>query len=233
MAGMPSAFGGKRCIEGIDVSFANGEVNWARVASAGIEFAILKASEGVNYVDTMFKHHVPHVREVLPDFTAYHYLRVRRGVGQDAAEQAKEFCDLFEEAGCTLYPMLDCEPQSNVGATDKEWRTAIDAFLDVSEARLKCPTIIYTFPAFWDGKPALTAAVDLAKRPLGVAHYTTAAKPWIPKPWEDYLLWQYAAGAGNIGHVPGVSTVVDRNRLAPGKTLDDLRRVKRCADAGS
>jgi lysozyme len=222
-------------VEGIDVSAANGEVNWARVAGAGIEFAILKASEGVKYEDPRFKWNASHVREVIPDFTAYHYLRVRRGL-QDADEQAREFCDLYEEAGCTLFPILDCELSENAGATGTEWRVAMEKFLDVSDARLKCPTVIYTFPAFWVGKPELVAWKELAARPLHIAHYTAAARPWVPGPWEYYLLWQYAAGAGVIGHVAGVNTVVDRNRLAPGLTLDALRRVKQAscpASAGS
>jgi len=41
-------------VAGIDVSNHNGVIDFQRVAAAGIEFAIVKASEGTSYVDPRF-----------------------------------------------------------------------------------------------------------------------------------------------------------------------------------
>jgi hypothetical protein len=38
-------------LEGVDVSHANGEIDWRRVKEAGIAFAMIKATEGSSFVD--------------------------------------------------------------------------------------------------------------------------------------------------------------------------------------
>src|SRR5438105_7783752 len=43
-------------LEGIDISKWQGSIDWSQVASSGERFAIMKATEGVTYVDPTYAH---------------------------------------------------------------------------------------------------------------------------------------------------------------------------------
>lgn len=54
--------------------------------------------------------------------------------------------------------------------------------------------MIYTSPGFWGslwGKATKTHADFFIHCPLWIAHYTSAARPTIPKPWTEWAIWQY------------------------------------------
>jgi len=204
-------------LEGIDVSrYQNpNSIDW-QLAAKTIQFVYAKASEGGSstpIADPRFSQHIAKAKEAGLLTGGYHYLRVRHGQPQDARQQADVFCDIIEKQGCELLPMLDCETDNNKAATDDEWLDAIRTFMARCRERLNVVPFLYTYPGFWASRRKLTEATDLAVYPLWIAHYTTALKPIVPRPWVMWIMWQYAAGAGNIGRVPGVPTVVDRNRL--------------------
>ena len=200
-------------IEGIDVSRYNGisTIDWPVVARH-VQFVYVKASDGVGDEDPSFSKHVKGARAVGLVTGAYHYLRVRHGLPEDAVKQANELCDLHLREGCELVPMLDCEEQGNTTVTGEEWLVAIRTFLSVIRTRLGVDAFVYTYPGFWSAHRELREATDLASHPLWIAHYTPKPEPIIPAPWSSWSVWQYAAGAGVIGRLEGVKTVVDRNR---------------------
>jgi lysozyme len=209
-------------IEGIDVSAMQGLVDWNKVKAAGVSFAILKATEGVDFVDKMFAQHVAGARAAGMPFGAYHYLHVRKGRPQDADKQAEQFCDIYLKSGCTLLPALDCEETGNKGCTFDEWLIAIRMWVAHVEKRLGIKPVIYTYPGFWSGLgPAAWKADDLAECKLWIAHYTPAPHPSVPKPWTGWFMWQYAADAGVIGRVDGVVGNVDRSKCLG--SLEDLK----------
>lgn len=208
-------------LEGIDVSSHQAAIDWPRVARAGIAFVYVKATEGVGFVDRRAAAHVAGARAAGLEVGAYHYLRVREGA-QDAEAQARAFLVQHRALGCTLRPALDVETQGNEGRPYAAYLEAVRAFVRVIEAELGRPPILYTYPGFWAGSSTLRGATDLVECPLWIAHYT-AKGPTIPKPWTKATLWQYAAGAGVIGHVDGVVGAVDRNRLFGGIEAIRLR----------
>ncbi|MBI3647932.1 MAG: hydrolase, partial [Actinobacteria bacterium] len=56
LAGMPeqASAATKDTLPGIDVSHWQGKIDWTKVAADGVTFAIVKATEGRNYVDPMY-----------------------------------------------------------------------------------------------------------------------------------------------------------------------------------
>lgn len=207
-------------LESIDVSVANGKIDWVKVAAAGISFVYVKATDGVNYIDpTFFTNAKGALAAGLP-VGAYHYLKVRHGKAQDAQKQALQYCEAYVKAGCTLVPALDCEDATNKDATPDEWLEAIRTWVAVVEDELGCKPLLYTYPGFWGSLGPKMNLPEFGELKLWIAHYTTAPKPMMVKPWTSWFMWQYAASAGVFGRVDGVSTYVDRNRCVG--TLDDL-----------
>jgi len=78
-------------MKGIDVSHWQGDINWQKVKSSGIDFAIIKATEGVGYVDPCFKSYTQGAADTGLHIGAYHFLRLG-----DAKQQAKEFINAIK-----------------------------------------------------------------------------------------------------------------------------------------
>jgi GH25 family lysozyme M1 (1,4-beta-N-acetylmuramidase) len=208
-------------LEGIDVSVASGAIDWPRVKAAGIQFAVLRASVGVDSEDRRLRRNAEGARAAGIPIGAYHVVLPRAGV-QDAEKQARQFVEHYRRVGCTLRPAADCE---NSGATrgrkGSEWAGAIRTWLHVVESELGQKPFIYTYPAFWASIPELRDATCLGTYPLWIAHYAPPPRaPIIPPPWKTKAAWQYAAGVGVIGRVDGLNGPVDRNRFWG--TLDEL-----------
>ncbi len=207
-------------LEGIDISRANGlSIDWPTVAQH-IQFVYVKSSDGVDYEDPLYASDVKSIKARNLDFGAYHYLRVRHGRAQDAEKQAQQFCGLFLREGCTIRPTIDCELSNNEAATGAEWSEAIKVFARCVEMRLGVKPFIYTYPAFWTSHKELCTDEFWKDYPLWIAHYTLS-RPWIPEPWQGWSAWQYAAGAGVHGHVPGIKGDVDQDRFDG--TIEELR----------
>lgn len=206
--------------QGIDVSSNQGQIDWAAVAGAGIQFAYLRCTDGVGWEDPMLRRYVVGARSEGLPLGGYHVLRGRAGRPQDAEAQARGFLERHRREQLELLPMLDVEdPASPKGMAPGATAEVIATWLHVIEGELGVRPIVYTYPGFWASHPELRDA-SFARFPLWIAHYRQGG-PTIPKPWATPLLWQYAAGAGVIGSVAGVRGPVDRDVLYGG--VDVLR----------
>lgn len=77
-------------LKGIDVGDAQGVVEWRKVKAAGMSFAFLKATEGVDWVSPAFTAaRVRVVRDAGLVLGCYHYLRPRRD--RNGADEARHF----------------------------------------------------------------------------------------------------------------------------------------------
>lgn len=205
-------------IEGIDVSGNQNRIIWPTVAAAGIRWCCIRVSMGVDWIDPWLAEYARESAAAgIAVRSGYHVVMPRRGA-QDAAKQAQQFCAAHRKHGLNGVPWLDVEPHTGTaGLPIEKWELAVRDARHVIEAELGVRPILYTYPGFWD--PTLTgerrflsASDDWAEMPLAIAHYTPR-KPIIPRPWERALIWQYAAGAGVPGRVPGVQGYCDRDRL--------------------
>jgi lysozyme len=222
----PVASGPAKGLEGIDVSGHNPKIDWKLAARAGIEFAIVKSSEGVDYEDGMCRAHCAGARSEGLELSTYHYLRVRAGKAQDGARQGEDALRIWERERCTLPPVLDIETALQGSATPLEYLEAIGGWLSVVERATGRPAILYTYPGFWGSKVQFSGALATAYRPLWIADYEPSrSSPIVPAPWGSWQIWQYAGNAGRIGRVDGVTGPVDRNVFRG--TRSELRALGR------
>jgi lysozyme len=187
-------------LEGIDVSYHDGTIDWQRVRADGIEFAFIRASDGLDYVDVEFDANWTGAREAGVIRGAYQFLRP----AQDPITQA----DLVLERMGPLQdgdlpPVLDVETSSDL--PPDEVAAAVRVWVDYMTERLGRPPIIYAGLYSWR---ELTANADFTESPLWIAQWTTAPCPNIPAPWESWMFWQYSED----GWVDGIGETVDVDR---------------------
>jgi len=207
--------------EGIDVSAAQGAINWATVAGSGVQFAYIKATEG-NGTDPTFAANWAASRGRMPR-AAYHVFHST--TTPDAARpQADHFAAVLAATGDggELAPVVDVELG---GTTAAQAIASLQFFLGILSQSTGRQPVIYTYPSFWKDKMAGSAAFAQGFR-LWIASYgnyagpkvggqqpynTRPNGPLIPPGWQDWHVWQHAVLAG----IPGIGGLVDRNFAMP------------------
>lgn len=206
-------------LHGVDLSHWQGEVDFTKLASAGIKFCFLKFTEGTNHTDERGLEYLHAARAQGMPAGAYHYFLPK----YDPIEQAQHFVRTMvgheEHAGkLMLPPVIDVEVKASSALLQK----TILQFLEyVEEARGITP-ILYTSPGFW--RSYVGKWDEIVRYPLWVAHYGTTY-PSQFYPWVSWQFWQYTPA----GRIPGIAGNVDLN-LFPGDWLDLLKLCKRQQD---
>ncbi|MEZ0230960.1 MAG: GH25 family lysozyme, partial [Planctomycetota bacterium] len=197
--------GGKR-VEGVDVSYHNGTIDWKKVQAAGIGFAFIRVSDGLNLVDPQFTANWNGAKSVDIVRGVYQYFRG----SQSGVSQANLLLSKIGTQGATdLQPVCDIEELDGVSASTlvarvRDWMSTIQSKTGVTP-------IIYTSPAFWN-----SLNTSFPDNDLWVAHWGVSA-PTLPNGWAGWNFWQYT----DSGTVSGISGAVDRNVFQG--TLADLR----------
>ena len=191
--------------EGIDVSHWQGAIDWARVRAAGKTFAVIKATEGVNFLDDKYAQNKAGAMAQGMKVGAYHFARP----GNDPVREADWFVDHMGLQHGMLIPALDIEVTGGLGPT--ALTTWTKAFLARVTQRTGAKPMIYTSPAFWRNNLNDSRwFADNGYSVLWVAHWQTTspsvpASNWGGKSW---TFWQYSSE----GSVPGISGRVDLDR---------------------
>lgn len=197
---------------GIDVSEAQGQIDWRAVRADGIRFAFVRvgyrgSTEGGIYLDDYFVHNLSEAQKAGVECGAYFFSQAVSV--EEAKEEAAFVIDAL--AGTKLeYPVVfDYEMRasginSRVGAVTREQATAIaQAFCSAVEEA--------GFDAMVYGNGHDLGHYDLdalSRWPRWYAEYGA-----LPSFTESYAIWQYASD----GSVAGVNTVVDLNLdMTPG-----------------
>jgi lysozyme len=194
-------------LRGIDVSHHSGDVEWAVVSEAGYDFAIVKATEGVDALDPRFAEHWNALSQLDMLRGAYHFYVSE----DDPEEQARFFLSTVELADGDLVPVVDVELIGHGTAPGLADR--LRRFLEIVEGELGARPIIYTMPNFWDA----SLGEGFAHYPLWVAEYEVD-EPGLPRDWTDWHLWQYQGDAT----VPGVEKSADLSRIRAGTDMTPL-----------
>jgi lysozyme len=179
--------------QGIDVSKAQGTVDWRSVAEAGYVFTFVKATDGQDYVDPTFTQNWEEARAAGLLRGAYHFFRAE----DDPEVQAEWFWKTVGD-GSELPLVVDVEQTMGQSASVVISRLA--QFLDSLEKSARRQPMIYTAPGFWDG----LGADEFGGYPLWVAEYGVA-QPKLPTGWKLWDFWQYSES----GQVPGIHGPVD------------------------
>ncbi|MGZ5433017.1 MAG: glycoside hydrolase family 25 protein [Thermoanaerobaculia bacterium] len=194
----------------IDISHFNGSPDWTKVRAAGIQGVIHKATQGTTHVDSTFAT----ARKDVPAsgllWGAYHF-----GTGDTSGtNQAQFFLDTVKPDAHTLCA-IDFE--SNPTGTPMTLAEMLDWIAAVEKATGRAP-VVYGGKSLLFGDIASSPEPALAKCPLWIAQYTSAAAPSAipPQVWKTWTLWQYTES----GTVDGITGHVDRERF--NGTADEL-----------
>ncbi|HAF62022.1 MAG TPA: hypothetical protein DCK95_06820 [Anaerolineaceae bacterium] len=203
-------------IPGIDVSHWQSDIDWKKVAEAGVKFAFIKASEFPDkkikmYEDERFKANRQGAIDNGILWGAYHFFRTHI----DPVHQAESFCNVVGEVS-SLPLVLDLEV---AGCKGTKLVRKVKSFIDTAYNISGRKPIIYTSGGFW--RPFMTyeniSDVDWAAEfPLWIARYTSQW-PGTIYPWGGWDFWQYS----DHGRLPGIKTNVDLNWFMG--SMDDLR----------
>lgn len=194
---------------GIDVSAANGIIDWSGVAKndPGIDFVYIKASEGVGYTDKrLFPNVAGAVKYGIP-FGFYHFCTFNSlDVATDAGAEAKWFLQTVKKTGAapSLPLVLDMETNKTLSLTPNQVLKYATTFLEaITAANFKAA--IYASPGFLASY--LPPKHGLNQYPLWVADYSGEINAL--NGWKSAWLHQYT----DKGKIQGITTNVDLDRI--------------------
>ncbi len=198
-------------VRGVDVSHYEGDIDWARVAGAGVDFAYIKATEGESFVDDMFAANWSSAAAAGIARGAYHFY----DFCETGAAQARAFSAVVPRDAAALPPVLDLE-RSNDCATMPPRAAFLKDLADYAAA----------MRAAYGRDPILYVNADIVDR-----YFTGAPVPyllWVADPFHaapqvpDGLAWAFWQYSWN-GTVAGIASGVDLDAYALGAA--DLRRL--------
>lgn len=178
-------------------------INWERVKAAGHRFAIVKATEGISYVNPHYREDSDSMRRAGLIRGTYHY-----GLPQySAVLQAQHYAAVLatNTTDLDLPPVLDLEETDGLGPIALQaWVRTFLTTLDTLTGR---QTMIYVSPGFW--RYQMDNTKEFSERPLWIADYNGENSPTLPLPggWNTWTFWQYTGS----GSVDGVATPIDLN----------------------
>lgn len=190
----------------VDLSNNNADpIDWHTIKHAGVFGAMLKVSEGDNYVDPTFHQRAARARAAGLHVGGYHFARTNSA----AAHQASTFATLLGKVGRRdLHPALDLETNDGALAPDELLAWAHDFAARVHRITgVRC--LYYSGPGFytplrWQRPPGAGCG-------LWIAHYGTndGTDQGVPNgatlPWHGYVAHQFTS----VGRIAGVNGDVD------------------------
>jgi len=206
----------KSVVEGIDIYDGTGTIDWKSVKSAGVDFAMIKATQGTYNTQTTFAANWSGSKAAGLYRSAYHFFDPT----EDGAAQAQHFLSVLGTPQPDDMPaMLDIEcPDGDANclyqgasgqASASDIFTRMWAWIDAVEKATGKKPIIYTFGSYFSSNGIDTTG--LPPYPLFIADPTGGATNCfnVPAPWNSAVIWQYSW----TGTVSGISGQVDRDRF--------------------
>ncbi|WP_243129478.1 GH25 family lysozyme [Clostridium sp. HBUAS56017] len=126
-------------IKGIDVSSHNGTIDFESVKNSGVEVVIIKATEGVDFVDDLLSQHYNGANGVIPHIGFYHFMSEKT----DPSQQAEDFYNAIKGKNYDVKPCLDIEV-NNYGRSASEITDRCLAFINRFRELSGQEVIIYT-----------------------------------------------------------------------------------------
>lgn len=188
----------KYTIHGIDVSYAQGKIDWPKVKlmeenGLHISFAFIKATEGKDFTDSFFRRNWREAAKAGLVCGAYHYFRPET----DGKEQAEFFVKSVKLEKGDMPMIVDVENLD--GLNPAQMRESLNTFLDNVRYLTHIKPIIYSGLSFY--QDYLEGYYD--SYTLWIAHYD---KPELKlKPASNWWFWQHSDKA----KVNGINHAVD------------------------
>lgn len=201
-----------RYVQGVDVSWHQGAIDWRTLAADEIAFAYIKATEGGDHVDERFAFNWREAAAAGLYRGAYHFFTLC----QPGARQAANFIAVVPREAGALPAAVDLEHMGpcRQGPTMTDIVGEARIFMDALEAHYGVRPIIYTTREFHDAYLRDVTGERFWIRSIGVP----------PRFRErDWIIWQHH----NRGHKRGVSGPIDLNAFR-----GDLAALARFASDG-
>lgn len=200
-------------IKGIDVSYANGKINWANVKAAGIKFAIIRSGYGKGTVDDQFYNNIQGaIAQGIP-VGVYHFSYALDAAG--AKKEADFVVSLLKPYKDKIalpvffdfeYDTINYAKQQGVTLGKEAFNSHTVAFCDVIKAAGYKAGTYYNLDYY-------NRFVDPARlKGLYVWYAQYASSPSI----SSYAIWQYSSS----GTISGQSGRFDMNDLKDTSLLD-------------
>lgn len=182
-------------MKGIDISMHNGTIDFTKVKDDNVEVIIIKATEGVDYIDPKFEEYYNQCNNMGFKLGFYHFMSEKTS----PAIQAQDFYNAIKNKSFQVIPVLDIETNT-YGRSCTEISNRCIEFLDEFKKLSGYDCVIYTGGYF--GRDLLDSRV---KRYKGwIAHYG------VTNPMNNGFTivgHQYS----ETGHVNGIYGSVDMN----------------------
>lgn len=177
-------------VTGIDVSAHNGEVDFQKAKTSGIDFVFVKATEGATFNDSQLARNISEARAAGLKVGVYHFFRFN----VDGAVQAKNLLKAVAGKPLDLPLVVDVESHSNpYSPADKVTRKVHDMVDHLTSYGY--PVIIYSNKNGFD-KHIRDEFADCGM------WLCSLSKPTTHKGW---TFWQYS----HKGSIPGIGSDVD------------------------
>lgn len=198
-------------VEGIDVSYYQGTIDWDAVKASGRVFAIARISDGT-YLDTKFDANWPAMKKVGLIRGAYQFFRP----GQNPDTLADIVISKVGKLGDGDLPVT-----IDVEATDGQSAATIISKMKTWIAKVEAGTgkkpIIYTGKYFWQDNVANSK--EFTSYPLWIAAYGPTCPNLPDGAWSTWTFFQYT----DRSSVPGISGGVDGDKF--NGPLADLQKL--------
>lgn len=186
-------------VHGIDISHHQKDINWASVSAMEVKgikinFAFIKATEGITRQDRHYKRNWKKSKEAGLIRGAYHFYYPTR----DAKKQAENFIKYVTLNPGDMPPVLDVEVSK--GKTKEEIVTGMKEWCDLVEDHFGVKPIIYTNPHFYNKY----LKGDFDDYALWIAHYYEEVPDISHRKW---IFWQHT----DCATIQGITKPVDLN----------------------
>lgn len=185
-------------VQGIDISHHQKKIDWKLVASQGIDFAFVKATEGSEHQDTMFQQFWKAIKAAGIKRGAYHFF----SPFSSAKGQAQHFIETVTLEKGDLPPVLDVEITGKLQNQTLRENTLI--WLRAIEKHYGIKPIIYTNQKFYLSH---FTGDEFDGYPIWMARYNSPNNPPFIPFGRQWTFWQY----GDCGHMDGIKGCVDFN----------------------
>lgn len=195
---------------GIDVSRYQAVINWDRVSRWGnhpIEFAYVKASQGVTLEDPFYERNMEEGRRAGILVGSYHYF----SSGGPGADQADYFMKKVASMHQDLIPVVDVE-EVNRGWGAIALRRNLHDFMERMESAYGIRPIIYSGLFFYN----LYLAEEFSDYMLFLARYSEDEP--MPSNGTNWTIWQFT----DRGQVDGIRGNVDIDCLNGDYSLEQI-----------
>lgn len=188
-------------VHGVDVSRWQGDIDWGKLRSQGANFVYIKATDGGDHLDPMFRKNWRAAAEAGLKRGAYHFFYWCR----TASSQADWFIRNVPNVPDALPPVIDVEWNHLSNCKKRPSRTHVlekmQVFMDRLERHYGKRPVIYTAPDFYRDN----LKGEFLDYPFWLR--SVAAHPSKVYPGRNWMFWQYS-GSG-LSH--GVDGKIDLN----------------------